>query len=146
MKSHTTTLTLAACLALTLGGLFSLHGQDATPRQRGAGRGFGGPGFDSLSQDEKDKLKAAFEKAQQDSKVKEAREKIEADGTVKPTGGTLSRFVPRERAIDPLAESGRGLNLVRAFAQGLAIEPGPRGGTRVRVTFTAPAPLPAPRA
>jgi PAS domain S-box-containing protein len=55
-------------------------------------------------------------------------------------------FVPRERAIDPLAESGRGLNLVRAFAQGLAIEPGPRGGTRVRVTFTAPAPLPAPRA
>jgi PAS domain S-box-containing protein len=55
-------------------------------------------------------------------------------------------FVPRERAIDPLAESGRGLNLVRAFAQGLAIEPGPRGGTRVRVTFAAPAPLPAPRA
>ncbi len=55
-------------------------------------------------------------------------------------------FVPRERAIDPLAESGRGLNLVRAFAQGVAIEPGPRGGTRVRVTFTAPAALPAPRA
>jgi hypothetical protein len=80
MKSHTTTLTLAACLALTLGGLFSLHGQDATPRQRGTGggRGLGGPGFDSLSQDEKDKLKAAFEKAQQDSKVKEARDKMEA--------------------------------------------------------------------
>jgi hypothetical protein len=79
MKSHTTTLTLAACLALTLGGLFSLHGQDPQPqRGRGAGRGLGGPGFDSLSQDEKDKLKAAYEKAQQDSKVKEAREKMEA--------------------------------------------------------------------
>jgi hypothetical protein len=82
MKSHSTTLTLAACLALTLGGLFSLHGQDATPRQRGGGpgggRGLGGPGFESLSQDEKDKLKAAYEKAQQDSKVKEARDKMEA--------------------------------------------------------------------
>lgn len=82
MKTHTGTLTLAACLALTSGGLFSLHAQDATPRPRGqggpGGRGFGGPGFDSLSQDEKDKLKAAFEKAQQDPKVKEAREKMEA--------------------------------------------------------------------
>jgi len=39
-----------------------------------------GPGFDSLSQEEKDKLKAAAEKAQQDPKVKEAREKMEAAG------------------------------------------------------------------
>ena len=40
----------------------------------------GGPGFDSLSQEEKDKLKAASEKAMQDAKVKDAREKMEAAG------------------------------------------------------------------
>jgi hypothetical protein len=84
MKNRTKSLTLVACLALSLGGLFSLHADDATPRPRGAGgegRGFrGGPGFDSLSQDEKDKLKAASEKAQNDAKVKEAREKMEAAG------------------------------------------------------------------
>jgi hypothetical protein len=77
---NTKTLTLATCLALTLGGLFSLHGQD-TPRQRGgggSGSGMRGPGFDSLTQEEKDKLKAAGEKAQADAKVKEAREKMEA--------------------------------------------------------------------
>ena len=81
MKTPIRTLTLATCLALSLGGYFALHAQDATPRQRGAGGfGFGmrGPGFDSLSQEEKDKLKAASEKALQDSKVKEAREKMEA--------------------------------------------------------------------
>jgi DNA-binding ferritin-like protein len=39
-----------------------------------------GPGFESLSQEEKDKLKAASEKAMQDSKVKEAREKMEVAG------------------------------------------------------------------
>ena len=82
---NTKSLSLATCLALTLGGLFSLHGQDAQPgRQRGGGGGFGfgmrGPGFDSLSQEEKDKLKAAMEKAQQDAKVKEAREKADAAG------------------------------------------------------------------
>jgi hypothetical protein len=85
MKTHTKSLTLATCLALTLGGLFSLHAEDAQPqpgRQRGGGFGFGmrGPGFDSLSQEEKDKLKAASEKALQDAKVKEAREKMEAAG------------------------------------------------------------------
>jgi len=84
MNTHTKSLTLVTCLAFTLGGLFSLHAQDA-PRQRGpggGGPGFGmrGPGFDSLSQEEKDKLKAAMEKAQQDAKVKEAREKAEAAG------------------------------------------------------------------
>jgi PAS domain S-box-containing protein len=63
--------------------------------------------------------------------------------TVEDSG---SGFVPRARAIDPLAESGRGLNLVQALSQGLAVEPGPRGGSRVRVTFQAPAALPAPRA
>jgi len=84
IKTRTKTLTITTCLALTLGGLFSLHGQDAQPgRQRGpggGGPGFGmrGPGFDSLSQEEKDKLKAAAEKAQQDDKVKAAREKMEA--------------------------------------------------------------------
>lgn len=46
-----------------------------------------------------------------------------------------SGFEPRERAIDPFAENGRGLNLVRAVADGLAVEPGPRGGSRVRVAF-----------
>ena len=55
-------------------------------------------------------------------------------------------FAPRERPIDPLAESGRGLTLVRALADGLEIEPGPLGGTRVRVSFRAGAALPAPRA
>jgi hypothetical protein len=81
MKTHTKTLTFATCFALSLGSLFSLHGQDAQPGgRRGGGAGFGmrGPGFDSLSQEEKDKLKAASEKAQQDAKVKEAREKMEA--------------------------------------------------------------------
>lgn len=84
MKTHTKTLTLAACVALTLGGLFSVHAQDAPPGgRRGGGGGFGGfgmrgPGYDSLTQEEKDKLKAASEKAQQDAKVKEAREKMEA--------------------------------------------------------------------
>lgn len=66
------------CLALSLGGLFSLHAQDGGGRRGGAGFGMRGPGFDSLSQEEKDKLKAAFEKAAQDSKVKEARAKLEA--------------------------------------------------------------------
>ena len=67
------------CLALSLGGLVSLHAQDGGGR-RGGGAGFGmrGPGFDSLTQEEKDKLKAANDKAQQDAKVKEAREKMEA--------------------------------------------------------------------
>jgi hypothetical protein len=81
MKTHTRTLTLATCLALSLGGLFSLHAQDQPGRQRGGGgAGFGmrGPGYDSLTQEEKDKLRAAAEKAQQDAKVKEARDKMEA--------------------------------------------------------------------
>jgi hypothetical protein len=83
MKTSIKTLTFAACAALAL-GTFSLHGQDAQPggRQRGGGGGFGfgmrGPGFDSLSQEEKDKLKAASEKATQDEKVKAAREKMDA--------------------------------------------------------------------
>ena len=83
-------LTLATCLALTLGSQLSLRAEDASPaRQRPAGEpprapgsGFrgGGPGFDSLSQEEKTKLGAASEKAMQDAKVQAAREKMEAAG------------------------------------------------------------------
>jgi len=87
MNTQTKTLALATCLALAAGSLFTLHAQDATPRPHGGGgpgaAGGGllrGPGFDSLSQDEKDKLKAAMEKAVQDPKVKEARDKAEAAG------------------------------------------------------------------
>lgn len=82
MKTHLRTLTFAACLALSVGGIMSSYAQDAQPGgRRGGGGGFGfgrGPGYDSLSQEEKDKLKAASEKAQNDAKVKEAREKMEA--------------------------------------------------------------------
>lgn len=78
MNTHTKPLTLATCLALSLGGIFTLHAQDAGGRRGGAGFGMRGPGFDSLTQEEKDKLKAAAEKAQQDAKVKEARDKMEA--------------------------------------------------------------------
>ena len=81
MKTHSRILSLAVCAALSLGAFSSLHAQDATPRQRGGGGAGGflrGPGFDSLSQEEKDKVKAAMEKAGQDPKVKEAREKMEA--------------------------------------------------------------------
>ena len=46
MATPTKTLTLAACLALSLGGLFSIHAQDAPAGRRGGGGGFGlrGPG------------------------------------------------------------------------------------------------------
>lgn len=82
-------LTLASCLALALVTQLPTRAEDAPPaRQRpsadaprpGGGFGFrgGGPGFDSLAQDEKDKLKAASEKAQQDPKVQAARAKMEA--------------------------------------------------------------------
>jgi hypothetical protein len=82
MKTPIRTLALATCLTLSLGGYFALHAQDATPRQRGQGFGMrgGGPGFDSLSQEEKDKLRAAMQKAAEDPKVKAAREKMEAAG------------------------------------------------------------------
>lgn len=49
-------------------------------------------------------------------------------------------FNPEERAIDPLAESGRGLSLVRAVADAVRIEPTALGGTRVTATFRAAAP------
>ncbi len=52
-------------------------------------------------------------------------------------------FVPAEFPLDPYAESGRGLNLVRALSDGLEIEPTPNGGTRVRAAFRAEAVLPA---
>jgi len=44
-------------------------------------------------------------------------------------------FTPHERGIDPYAETGRGLGLVRAVSDGVRIEPTPFGGTRVTVTF-----------
>jgi serine phosphatase RsbU (regulator of sigma subunit)/anti-sigma regulatory factor (Ser/Thr protein kinase) len=44
-------------------------------------------------------------------------------------------FVDQPRAIDPLAESGRGLSLVEAVADGIRIETRPSGGTRVSVAF-----------
>ena len=73
----------------SLGTQLSVRAEDAPPtRQRPSGDaprpggGFGfrgaGPGFDSLSRDEKDKLKAASEKARQDPKVEAARAKMEA--------------------------------------------------------------------
>jgi hypothetical protein len=78
MKTPLRTLAFAACLALSLGGTMSTFAQDPQAGGRRGG-GFGrGPGFDSLSQEEKDKLKAASEKAQNDAKVKETREKMEA--------------------------------------------------------------------
>ncbi|HEX3550838.1 MAG TPA: SpoIIE family protein phosphatase [Candidatus Elarobacter sp.] len=44
-------------------------------------------------------------------------------------------FTPHELAPDPLAERGRGLGLVRAVADGIAIERGDHGGTRIVVSF-----------
>jgi PAS domain S-box-containing protein len=49
-----------------------------------------------------------------------------------------SGFTPRDAAVDPLEERGRGLGLVRAVAGEVAIGRNDRGGTRVTVTF-APA-------
>jgi PAS domain S-box-containing protein len=46
-----------------------------------------------------------------------------------------SGFTPGEHRLDPYAESGRGLSLVRAVADALDVEPAPLGGTRVTVTF-----------
>ncbi len=50
-------------------------------------------------------------------------------------------FEPRALAADPLDEGGRGLALVGALSDGLAVEPAPSGGSRVRVTFRAAAAL-----
>jgi PAS domain S-box-containing protein len=62
----------------------------------------------------------------------------DGDGTatlvVEDTG---EGFTHAERAFDPYAETGRGLGLVRAVADGVKIEPIIRGGTRVTVTFHA---------
>jgi anti-sigma regulatory factor (Ser/Thr protein kinase) len=44
-------------------------------------------------------------------------------------------FTHAERGVDPYAETGRGLGLVRAVSDGLEIEPTALGGTRVTVTF-----------
>ena len=46
-------------------------------------------------------------------------------------------FTPDQHALDPYAESGRGLSLVRAVADALNIEPTEIGGTRVTATFAA---------
>jgi PAS domain S-box-containing protein len=44
-------------------------------------------------------------------------------------------FTHAERGLDPYAETGRGLGLVRAVSDDLRIEPTALGGTRVTVTF-----------
>ena len=44
-------------------------------------------------------------------------------------------FTPVEQRLDPYAESGRGLPLVGAFADGLRFETNAHGGTRAVVTF-----------
>lgn len=46
-------------------------------------------------------------------------------------------FTPTARRLDPLAESGRGLELVRAIADDVRIERASRGGTRVAAVFRA---------
>jgi len=106
MKTQSKPLILATCLALAAGSLFSLHAQDATPRQRGGGGGPGGgfmrgPGFDSLSQDEKDKVKAAMEKALQDPKVKEARDKMEA-AAKELRDATQAAAVAADPSVEPI--------------------------------------------
>jgi PAS domain S-box-containing protein len=61
--------------------------------------------------------------------------------TIEDTG---TGFTPDEHAVDPLAETGRGLALVRAVADAVEIEPTVRGGSRVTVTFRPAVPaLPA---
>ena len=52
--------------------------------------------------------------------------------TIEDTG---TGFTPDQQAVDPLAETGRGLALVRAVANTVEIEPTVRGGSRVTVTF-----------
>ncbi|HEY3898438.1 MAG TPA: hypothetical protein VGM54_07485 [Chthoniobacter sp.] len=99
MKTPTRTIALATCLALSLGGYLALNAQDATPRPRGFGMRGGGPGFDSLSQEEKDKLRAAMQKAAEDPKVKEAREKFEA-----ASKGLREAMTAAEIAADPSVE------------------------------------------
>ncbi len=103
MKTHSRTLTFVTCAVLSLGAFSSLHAQDATPRPRGGG-GPGmlrGPAFDSLSQDEKDKLKAALEKAQQDPKVKEAREKAEA-AAKEAREATNAALIAADPSVEPI--------------------------------------------
>ena len=91
MFTKTASLSFVATLVLSIAAQLSLRADDAPPaRQRppgdaargpfGPGPGFRGPGMDSLSQEEKDKLRAASEKAMQDAKVQAAREKMEAAG------------------------------------------------------------------
>ena len=86
MFTKAASLSFVAALAISIASQLSLRADDAPPaRQRppsnapsgpgGPGFGFRGPGMDSLSQDEKDKLRAASEKAMQDEKVKAALEK-----------------------------------------------------------------------
>ncbi len=80
MINYRKTIIYAGCLGFGAASLLPLRAQEAGQRQRGPGGpgAFRGPGYDTLSQEEKDKLKAATEKAMQDPKVKEAREKSEA--------------------------------------------------------------------
>jgi len=64
-----------------------------------------------------------------------------AQVTIEDTG---AGFTAAELAVDPLAETGRGLALVRSVADRVEIEPTVRGGSRVTVTFRpALRPLPA---
>jgi len=57
------------------------------------------------------------------------------DGAALSLDDTGEGFTPPESASEPYAESGRGLELVRAISDQLTITRSPLGGTRVRVGF-----------
>src|SRR4051794_21336706 len=75
---NTTNLIISACLAVSLGNIVPSHAQDPRPAGRpgpddrrgepGPGRGF--PGSDSLTPEEREKLRAAQQKAMQDDSVR----------------------------------------------------------------------------
>jgi PAS domain S-box-containing protein len=65
---------------------------------------------------------------------------------VEDSGGGFLTAHGDDELPDPLAETGRGLSLIRAFADDVRIDETSRGGTRVTVTFRRATGLPAARA